>query len=40
VYNKRAGHGGLKQMPKEQAILYFKSMKPVMDEKNNLGGFS
>jgi len=34
VYNKAwAGHGGLKQMPKEQAILLFKSMKPVMDEK-------
>jgi len=34
VYNKAwAGHGGLKQMPKEQAIHLFKSMKPVMDEK-------
>jgi hypothetical protein len=34
VYNKAwAGHGGLKQMPKEQAILLFKTMKPVMDEK-------
>jgi hypothetical protein len=34
VYNKAwAGHGGLKQMPKEQAIIMFKKMKPVMDEK-------
>lgn len=34
VYNKAwAGHGGLKQMPKEQALLLFKKMKPVMDEK-------
>ncbi len=34
VYNKAwAGHGGLKQMPKEQAIILFKKMKPVMDEK-------
>jgi hypothetical protein len=33
VYNKAwAGHGGLKQMPKEQAIALFKTMKPVMDE--------
>ena len=34
VYNKAwAGHGGLKQMAKEQAVILFKSMKPVMDEK-------
>jgi len=33
VYNKAwAGHGGLKQMPQEQAIIMFKKMKPVMDE--------
>lgn len=34
VYNKAwAGHGGLKQMSKEQVLLLFKTMKPVMDEK-------
>jgi hypothetical protein len=34
VYNAAwAGHGGLKQMRKEQAVHLFKSMKPVMDEK-------
>jgi hypothetical protein len=34
VYNKAwAGHGGLKQMPVEQAKLLFKKMKPVMDER-------
>jgi hypothetical protein len=34
VYNKAwAGHGGLKQMNKEQVMLIFKKMKPVMDEK-------
>ncbi|MES1216757.1 MAG: hypothetical protein ABUT20_14675, partial [Bacteroidota bacterium] len=34
VYNKAwAGHGGLKQMPKEQVVILFKKMKPVMDEK-------
>lgn len=34
VYNKAwAGHGGLKQLPKEQVILLFKKMKPVMDER-------
>jgi len=34
VYNKAwAGHGGLKQMNKEQVVLMFKKMKPVMDEK-------
>ena len=34
VYNKAwAGHGGLKQLGKEQVILMFKKMKPVMDER-------
>ena len=34
VYNKAwAGHGGLKQMAKEQVMIMFKKMKPVMDEK-------
>ncbi|MEI9957000.1 MAG: hypothetical protein WDM90_12025 [Ferruginibacter sp.] len=34
MYNKAwAGHGGLKQMAKEQVIIMFKKMKPVMDEK-------
>lgn len=34
IYNKAwAGHGGLKQMAKEQALVLFKKMKPVMDEK-------
>ncbi|MDB5201644.1 MAG: hypothetical protein JWQ27_1053 [Ferruginibacter sp.] len=34
VYNKAwAGHGGLKQMNKEQVLLMFKKMKPVMDER-------
>ncbi len=34
VYNKAwAGHGGLKEMSKEQVLLLFKKMKPVMDEK-------
>lgn len=34
VYNKAwAGHGGLKELSKEQAIILFKKMKPVMDEK-------
>ncbi len=33
VYNKAwAGHGGLKELPKEQVILMFKKMKPVMNE--------
>jgi len=33
VYNKAwAGHGGLKQMNKDQALLMFKKMKPVIDE--------
>jgi hypothetical protein len=34
VYNKAwAGHGGMKEMKAEQAIILFKKMKPVMDEK-------
>jgi len=34
IYNKAwAGHGGLKQMSKEQVVLMFKKMKPVMDER-------
>ena len=34
VYNKAwAGHGGLKELSKEQAIIIFKSMTPVMDER-------
>lgn len=34
VYNKAwAGHGGLKELKKEQVITMFKKMKPVMDEK-------
>lgn len=34
IYNKAwAKHGGGKSMPKEQALLIFKKMKPVMDEK-------
>lgn len=34
VYNKAwAGHGGLKQINKEQVLLMFKKMKPVMDEE-------
>lgn len=34
VYNKAwAGHGGLKELKKEQVIVMFKKMKPVMDEK-------
>jgi hypothetical protein len=33
VYNKAwAGHGGLKEMNKEQVMIIFKKMKPVMDE--------
>src|SRR5688572_1733753 len=33
IYNKAwAGHGGMKQMSKEQVLLLFKKMKPVMDE--------
>jgi len=34
IYNRAwAGHGGLKQMAKEQVLLLFNKMKPVMDEK-------
>jgi hypothetical protein len=34
VYNKAwAGHGGMKEMRKEQAIRLFRSMKPIMDPK-------
>ncbi|MES2881482.1 MAG: hypothetical protein V4676_04985 [Bacteroidota bacterium] len=34
VYNAAwAGHGGLKELRKEQVMVMFKSMKPVMDER-------
>jgi hypothetical protein len=34
VYNAAwAGHGGLKEMKKEQVMLMFNKMKPVMDER-------
>jgi hypothetical protein len=34
VYNKAwAGHGGLKEIKKDQAILFLKKMKAVMDER-------
>lgn len=34
VYNKAwAGHGGLKQLSKEQVMIMFRQMKPVMDER-------
>ena len=34
IYNKAwAGHGGLKEMRKEQVLTMFKKMKLVMDEK-------
>jgi hypothetical protein len=34
VYNKAwAGHGGLKELRKEQVLAMFRKMKPVMDEK-------
>ena len=34
VYNAAwAGHGGLKELKKEQALLMFNKMKPVMDER-------
>jgi hypothetical protein len=34
VYNKAwAGHGGLKEMRKEQVVQMFNKMKPVMDER-------
>jgi hypothetical protein len=34
VYNKAwSGHGGLKELKKDQVISMFKKMKPVMDER-------
>ncbi|MBS1565592.1 MAG: hypothetical protein JST39_14480 [Bacteroidetes bacterium] len=34
IYNKAwAGHGGLRELKKDQVIAMFKQMKPVMDEK-------
>jgi hypothetical protein len=34
IYNSAwAGHGGMKQLRKEQVVQMFKQMKPVMDEK-------
>lgn len=34
VYNKAwAGHGGLRELKKDQVIAMFRQMKPVMDEK-------
>ena len=34
IYNAAwAGHGGLKELKKEQVMLLFKTMKPVMDER-------
>lgn len=34
IYNKAwAGHGGLKELKKDQVLMMFKKMKPVMDEK-------
>jgi hypothetical protein len=34
VYNKAwAGHGGMKELSYEHALLMFKKMKPVMDER-------
>jgi hypothetical protein len=34
VYNAAwAGHGGAKELKKEQAVMMFKKMKPVMDEQ-------
>ena len=34
IYNKAwSGHGGLKELKKDQVMLMFKQMKPVMDEK-------
>lgn len=34
VYNQAwAGHGGLKQLKKEQVLLLFHNMKPIIDEK-------
>ncbi len=34
VYNKAwAGHGGMKEIKKDQVLLMFKRMKPVLDER-------
>lgn len=34
IYNKAwSGHGGLKELKKEQVLAMFKQMKPVMDER-------
>jgi hypothetical protein len=34
VYNKAwAGHGGLKELKKDQVLMMFKKMKPVMQEE-------
>src|SRR6195952_3719771 len=34
IYNKAwAGHGGLKEMKKDQVVMLFKKMKPIIDEK-------
>ncbi len=34
IYNKAwAGHGGLKELKKEQVVSMFRKMKPVMDER-------
>ena len=34
IYNKAwAGHGGMKELRKEQVVVMFKTMKPVMDER-------
>lgn len=34
IYNKAwAGHGGLKELKKEQVVMMFNKMKPVIDEK-------
>lgn len=34
VYNKAwAGHGGIKELKRDQVVTMFKKMKPVMDEK-------
>nr|MBA4167302.1 hypothetical protein [Chitinophagaceae bacterium] len=34
IYNKAwAGHGGLKEMKKDQVLKMFRQMKPVMDER-------
>lgn len=34
VYNKAwAGHGGLKELSKDQVMIMFRKMKPIMDDK-------